>query len=410
MKLLVVTDSYPPYHSGGYELRCQDVVERLRAFGHEIKVLSTKIDKKTNTEIPSIKRSLHVDNYNVNIFIRILRDLKDVSLLHNEIKSYQPDAIYLWHIVNMSKAILPYLSGVNKPIIFDEGGKGLFAAWSQRGAWYYFVEHRSRINLFNIIKPSIILLLNIISSNKLKKKWEWPKSLFAYFNSDSSRKWTESKLVSTKRNYTIHSGIDINKFKYRPREKIGNPLKVIVPGRIAPIKGIIDIVPLVVELKRRGIQTKALVVGKVFDPRYYQQLLRSIKENRLQDQIEIKPMVSHEEMVELYQGSDICFFPSIQEVGLSRIPLEAMACGSLIVTYGKEGSAELVEDGVTGYVSQDKNHNQIVKNIVTLFSQPEKYCKLIQNARERITKGHTLESYTNKINKILVEAVYEFQT
>ena len=41
MKILVVSNFYPPHHIGGYELGCRDVVEKLRARGHTLRVLTS---------------------------------------------------------------------------------------------------------------------------------------------------------------------------------------------------------------------------------------------------------------------------------------------------------------------------------------------------------------------------------
>src|SRR5579859_3736774 len=41
MKILVVTNLYPPHHVGGYELGCRDIVEQLRRRGHEVRVLTS---------------------------------------------------------------------------------------------------------------------------------------------------------------------------------------------------------------------------------------------------------------------------------------------------------------------------------------------------------------------------------
>src|SRR5205814_5233900 len=42
-RILVITNMYPPHHFGGYELSCRDVVERWRARGHEVAVLTTSM-------------------------------------------------------------------------------------------------------------------------------------------------------------------------------------------------------------------------------------------------------------------------------------------------------------------------------------------------------------------------------
>ena len=39
MKILVLTNYYPPAHVGGYELACQQTVNWLRQQGHQVRVL-----------------------------------------------------------------------------------------------------------------------------------------------------------------------------------------------------------------------------------------------------------------------------------------------------------------------------------------------------------------------------------
>lgn len=41
MNILVLSDRYPPFYEGGYELNCQLVVDALRARGHTMTVLTT---------------------------------------------------------------------------------------------------------------------------------------------------------------------------------------------------------------------------------------------------------------------------------------------------------------------------------------------------------------------------------
>jgi glycosyltransferase involved in cell wall biosynthesis len=202
--------------------------------------------------------------------------------------------------------------------------------------------------------------------------------------------------------------LDIDIFSFKPSKKLATPINIIVPGRIAPVKRICDVIPFLAELEKNNIHAKATLVGKIFDIEYHELLLSKIEHSGYQNRIEIKSMVKHEEMVKLYQDSDICFFPSIQEVGLSRIPLEAMACGTLVVTYGKEGSGELVKHGVTGHVINKMEFYEMTQTIKSLLNQPDKYFEIIQTAREKIKANHTLETYATKIDDFLEKAVHEF--
>lgn len=41
MKVLMVSNFYPPHYRGGYEVRCKQVAETMQQRGHEIRVLTS---------------------------------------------------------------------------------------------------------------------------------------------------------------------------------------------------------------------------------------------------------------------------------------------------------------------------------------------------------------------------------
>jgi glycogen synthase len=128
MKLLAIIDSYPPHHSGGYELRCRDVLDRLAMRGHDIVVITTFYMKCTDTDKSKrqrIHRVLHTKANAASIWKRILNDARDMRSINRITQAFKPDIAYLWHVVNLSDAIIPYFCDRQIPIVFDEGGTGL---------------------------------------------------------------------------------------------------------------------------------------------------------------------------------------------------------------------------------------------------------------------------------------------
>ena len=41
MKILIVSNLYPPHHQGGYELRCAQVTAYLQRQGHDVRVVTS---------------------------------------------------------------------------------------------------------------------------------------------------------------------------------------------------------------------------------------------------------------------------------------------------------------------------------------------------------------------------------
>jgi glycogen(starch) synthase len=63
MKILAITNLYPPHEIGGYELRCRDVCDRLKSLGHDIHILTSDHHINDRPEIiqPQVTRKLRVN-------------------------------------------------------------------------------------------------------------------------------------------------------------------------------------------------------------------------------------------------------------------------------------------------------------------------------------------------------------
>jgi glycosyltransferase involved in cell wall biosynthesis len=56
--------------------------------------------------------------------------------------------------------------------------------------------------------------------------------------------------------------------------------------------------------------------------------------------------VAEEELPSLYQNARALLFPQIEDAGL--VPLEAMACGTPVIAYGRGGALDTVSEGTSG--------------------------------------------------------------
>ena len=65
MKILVLTNLYPPHYVGGYELRCAAITEAMRLRGHEVQVLTSNhgLPDGPQAADPHVERSLRIHGY-----------------------------------------------------------------------------------------------------------------------------------------------------------------------------------------------------------------------------------------------------------------------------------------------------------------------------------------------------------
>ena len=183
------------------------------------------------------------------------------------------------------------------------------------------------------------------------------------------------------------------------------PINIIMPGRIKSVKGTKDGISLVSELIKKNLNVKIKIIGKVQSEKYLSELLEEINKKNLSSIVEYSPMMSRNALAQKYQQASICFFPSYLQPGLSRVPLEAMASGTLIITYGNEGSKEIIKDGVTGFIVSEGDYSAAADKIESLLEASSLYRKVTQNARQQIKQNHTLDRYIDEIEKYLYESM-----
>jgi glycogen(starch) synthase len=114
MKILVLSNLYPPDVVGGYELGCKQAVDALRARGHDVQVL-TSVPRTPVAEEPHVDRMFKLtDLYNLYANVHAapatLRlweaessgfNAFNVHILTKKLEDFQPDVVYIWLIVGI---------------------------------------------------------------------------------------------------------------------------------------------------------------------------------------------------------------------------------------------------------------------------------------------------------------------
>ena len=84
--------------------------------------------------------------------------------------------------------------------------------------------------------------------------------------------------------------------------------------------------------------------------------------------------------------------------------LEAMACGLPVVAYNVGGLAEVIDHNINGFLGEYKNTSQLADFIIYLANNPEIYCRMSNNAREKalfFSQEKILPQYLNLYESII---------
>ncbi len=281
-----------------------------------------------------------------------------------EIDKINPDLIHLQNLHGYYIHIgllFEYLKRIDKPIVWT-----LVDCWALTGHCVYFDEvgcNRWETGCYSCPQkssyPASYLIDNSSRNYELKKRlFNLPTKMTVVVHSE----WLHSKV---KKSYMkevpvelIYNGIDISRFKQKNGEALRNRLgindKFVILGianQWIKRAGLVDFIKLSNYLK----DDEVIVLDGV----------SSKQEAMLPHNIIVhERSETVEQLAELYSSSDVYINP-IHETNFPTTNLEAMACGTPVITYNVGGSPEGI-DSKTGIVVAKGDIEGLVKSIAEI--------------------------------------------
>jgi phosphatidylinositol alpha-1,6-mannosyltransferase len=87
--------------------------------------------------------------------------------------------------------------------------------------------------------------------------------------------------------------------------------------------------------------------------------------------------------------------------GIPLTPLEAAACGKPIIVGNEDGSQEAVIDGLNGRLVSPRDTANLREAILTLMLDDQQRERMGREARQRIEKEFSYESFRKKIASVI---------
>jgi glycosyltransferase involved in cell wall biosynthesis len=142
---------------------------------------------------------------------------------------------------------------------------------------------------------------------------------------------------------------------------------------------------------------KFLVVGAGAEQEIFNNL---VKELKLKDYLEIRNMVSPDELVSIYNSLDIFVFPTYRKSeSLGLVGLEAMSCEVLVLASKNYGPTDYVIDNKNGVFFKPQDYEDLAKKILKMKKMNnEEKNKMRKKARETAIKYDS-----NNTKKLIIE-------
>ncbi|MGZ8898767.1 MAG: glycosyltransferase family 4 protein [Limisphaerales bacterium] len=406
MKILALTNLYPPHYLGGYELICYMVVNELRARGHQVQVLTSDhvvSGKPAETET-GVERSLRIHGFYGHPWLNIARLAKLEA--HNNrtliaaIEKQKPDLVYVWNMGGLSKSMVLTLQRLGIPCVYY-----LSDHWIARGftsdVW---------LNWWNgPAGAKKKVLRGLAGLTGLRARWQRsaptnPHSQLRfqrlYFCSKALRKLTAAAGFEVMHGAVIYAPVDIEKFSGKPKPE-GAPLQSFVwVGRLAPDKGVMTALKAM-----RHVQGKFAgelhIYGKG-EPAYTAELTDFVRQHQLPVTFSSAGM---EEMPAIYRKHDALLFTSEWAEPFALTPLEAMSSGLPVIGTTTGGSREIFRHHDNALTYTAGNAEELGERIIELASSPSLRARIAETGHAEVRNNYSLPTIVNQIENYLQETV-----
>jgi colanic acid/amylovoran biosynthesis glycosyltransferase len=203
-----------------------------------------------------------------------------------------------------------------------------------------------------------------------------------------------------------HLGVDLNKFK--PGEKKERSYNtVLLVGRLVEKKGIPLAIEAFARIKDKYPQTRLKIIGDGYLKDTIEAL---IKQHDLQDRTTLVGFhTPYTQVKEGMANADIFILPSHtsergDKEGTPMVLMEAQAMSLPVISTFHGGIPEVVIDGETGFLVQEKDIDALADRLDYLLDHPELRLEMGRRGRAHIEKHYNAKDEITHIEKLYAEA------
>ncbi|MBN2859033.1 MAG: glycosyltransferase family 4 protein [Sphaerochaetaceae bacterium] len=390
MRILIISNLYPPHVLGGYEILCGQVVGHLTARGHEVHVLTS--DFRDGTSGEDVTRSLKVyqDFEKSASFMRTARmrtarhNWKETMKL---LREREFDVAFIWSLLRLTPASAHAVQRFGLPTVYTFNDENIMS----------FSYHRFSPSLKQAVHSLLDRLFPLTTLRGL----------------DFSRTTCISRIL--KRNLlarglpvdtsrVIYQGIPVETFPLKDEPGVmKRPARILYVGQLHPYKGVHTIIEALTIMADRehAVPCSLTIVGKGTEE--YTQSLKE-KAFRAPFDVEFTGLIAHDELPAMYRQMDIFIFPSIWEEPFGLTHLEAMASGLPVISTVNGGQGEFLIEGENALTFPPDDPVSLCEQLERLTGDEELYAGLCERGRKTAEEHFSFERYVTDLEELLAES------
>ncbi len=384
MKILVVSNLYPPNSFGGAEILTQNLVAGFMR-SHEVAVLTSKSNHRHPKHVfPWLKLWTPYPD-------RLKQDPKSMVIgawymLGNFIKTFfaiwrfKPHVIFISDLKRVNFGPLMAAQWMRPTLAFVHDLHS-FNIGERCQGWRGWLRHIAGILIFFGPQRVQYALSNSLHTLKL-----------------------QPATVTIQKSKVVRVGI--RPPNAMPRNtKPENRVSLLFIGRIERVKGIHDIIEALARLKKDhpDIPFELKIAGFENDMTYKKELVSQVEKHGIGHQVFFLGRVDEPQKWELYCGASIFVFSSNWDEGHGQTYLEAMYCRTPCVCSAAGGSLETLKHGENCIQYQPGDIDGLVRGIKAIITNKGLVQKIIDHAEHMVQSEFMHDQFTSRVEKAMID-------
>lgn len=395
LRILVLSNLYPPAVIGGYEIECDTVVTHLRE-RHEVLVLTSNLDAGKAPSVPGVARTLpFLPHRRVTKALAPLHALRAARATRRALREFRPDVVYVWNGSMIPQVAIRIAQGADVPVLFrvcEHWFGSLYDADPFMGALRGGGAGAAAMKALNRLAP-----LRVEARAALPAAISW--------NSEALRRMTPvpDTVAPTTERVTLPATLQGEHFiglERRPSKEI----TIGFIGRVAAYKGA-DVAVRATALlaAKHGIRARLLIAGTGLDD-FLAELRGLAAELGIGDRVELIGSRDTAGLADLLSTLHAVVVPSVWEepaglvaveAALARVPVVASAVGGIPEIVGGDGEALLCPPG---------DAEAFAAALASTFADPAATAVRVERAFER-AQSLRVGPYLESMDRFLAEAL-----
>lgn len=445
MKILVITNLYPPHLADTEDFRCQNVTEALSERGHTIHVLTSTcglVSEEGHTthavgvgSTVRVQRQLRVNgkfDQSAVSGVGSLRELeaRNNAILREAIIEFAPDVLHVGSLRGLSKSLLVTLHRTRVPTCFSIGDSWLdelrddpwLAWWHREKVPAMQKMQRSSLEVsgqrakWDAVTPTFL----IPGVNRLPAIFDRdtpdeiaPNSIgtpalhHLYFSSPALRDITAAAGFQVAHGKVIHPGVDTRLFNGELKPADAPVRKFLVAARLTPHSGIATAIDALQLIRAQGVKATLTVFG-----RGSSEVLAKLRTQAVQAEMPVEFRASglQRDLPQIYRAHDAFIYPVECEELFVGAPLEAMACGLPVIVNQSYGAEALFrsEESCLAFPSGDAA--ALAARMLELSQTPNLAAQLAQIGQNEVLTRYQFTTSVEEIERCLEDTIAQWQS